>query len=456
MALLFFAAIAFLLATIFLWHKKMPSNGLPTDPITGGWNPSRFEAEASRTLRSAPPGTYTFLALNIAKFKLINDTFGMQKGNQTLKYVYDVLASCLNEGELLCRSSSDHFDLLVNSQSPEEMTKRLEQICYRINAFNDQREQKYFLTLTVGIYPITDPQLTVSRIRDRADGARKSSGPASGNHLYSCAFYSALQQQRQMREKDMENKMISALNANEFLIYLQPKMDLRTNQIVAAEALVRWLDRDWGLIPPDEFIPFFEKNGFVVSLDLCVFEQVCRLIRRWIDAGATPLPISVNLSYIHLYDENFLQKYIAIQQQWQVPANLLEIELTETMLFENLNTVKRAIDLIHQAGFRCSLDDFGSGYSSLNMLKDIDVDALKLDRAFFRSPQADNPKERAIIQSVVDMAGKLQTVTVAEGVETAAQLSFLRQIHCDMAQGYVISKPLPTDQFEQMVFGRCL
>ena len=452
-ALLFIALAVLLFLTYNRSNRKLSELAF-VDPVTQGYSQTRFELEATRLIETAPPGAYTFISLNISKFKLINDAFGAEEGNRTLKHIHDVILGHLCAGELLCRSSSDHFDLLVKSYPAEKILEHVRQVSEEINSFNHGSRQKYYLALSTGVYRVDDPALSIVHIRDRANVARKNSGAAQGNRLFSCVFYSDLEWQKQQHEKDMENKMDSALADGEFLVYLQPKVRLDDNRVVGAEALVRWLDKNRGLIPPDDFIPFFEQNGFVIQLDLYVFEQVCRLIRGWIVAGAEPVPVSVNLSRVHLGNQGFLEEFIRIQKQYSVPPELLEMELTETLLFENLEAVIKVIEQIHQAGYLCSLDDFGSGYSSLNLLKDVSIDILKLDRAFFRSPQADNPRERAIIESVVAMAKKLDMTTVSEGVETMYQLDFLRAIRCDMAQGYVISRPICIDDFERLVFGR--
>lgn len=233
---------------------------------------------------------------------------------------------------------------------------------------------------------------------------------------------------------------------NEFVVYFQPKVELKTNKIAGAEALVRWQDPKKGLIPPDEFIPIFEKNGFITKLDIYVFEEVCKTIRKWLNEGINPIPVSVNLSRMHLQNPNFLKKYKEIQEKYEVPADLLEIELTETLVFENFEQLKKVIDDIHQMGFSCSIDDFGSGYSSLNLLKEIPVDILKLDRIFFS--KKNDKRGNSVIESIISLAKKLNMTTISEGVETISQVEFLRKADCDLVQGYVYSKPLAKDDFE--------
>lgn len=255
-----------------------------------------------------------------------------------------------------------------------------------------------------------------------------------------------------VREKEIENKMQDALKNHEFEVYLQPKVELKGETIAGAEALVRWNDPEYGLISPAEFIPIFEKNGFIVNLDLYMFEQVCGLLQSWIEKGYEPVPVSVNLSHVHLKNPDFLKEFRAIFQKYKLPPKLLEIELTETLVFENLDLLVKVIDQFHEIGFDCSLDDFGSGYSSLNILKDVPVDTLKLDRGFFGSNQQKNDRGGYIVESIIELAKKLKMQTVSEGVETKEQVAFLKKANCDMVQGYVFAKPVPIVDFEKAAF----
>lgn len=423
------------------------------DPVTGGFSRTRFELEGCRAVRAAPPGSYTLVSLDLQKFKLINDAFGSAEGDRTLRYVHDVIRSRLGEREYLSRTSADHFNLLVYQKSQEEILRFVHEIARAVNRYNEKLEQKYYLPITAGAYRIDDPLLPMVYIQDRANVARKYNKESRVGQMHSCVFYSDLERRRMLREKELENRMGSALDNREFVVYLQPKIELEHETIVGAEALVRWQDPERGLLPPSEFIPFFERNGFIVQLDLYVFEEVCRLLRRWIDSGRKPVPVSVNLSQLHLKDPDFLRKYQSIQRRFDVPPELLEIELTESLAFESMGRLKEMIDEIHEIGFCCSLDDFGSGYSSLNMLKDVSVDAIKLDREFFSSLGGESEREQRVIESVIELTKKLGVRSVCEGVETASQLEFLRRVKCDVLQGYIVSKPLPPEAFEKLAFG---
>ena len=219
--------------------------------------------------------------------------------------------------------------------------------------------------------------------------------------------------------------------------------------MIGSEALVRWDSPTDGMILPNDFIPLFEKNDFIIKLDLYVFEKVCQTLKEWIDSGKEALPISVNLSRNHLRYNNFLKEYKYIQERYDIPSHLIEIELTETVVFENLELLKNVIDEIHEFGYLCSMDDFGSGYSSLNVLKEIPVDILKLDKVFFE--YEDDKKAEYIIESVIDLANHLGMETIAEGVETIPQVELLKALKCDIVQGYVFSKPLPISSFEELL-----
>lgn len=449
---LLLASVVFIVLAINFHNSKQLAKLAFVDPVTDGYSQIRFETEAQAWIQAAPAGKYTFVSLNVANFKLINDTFSVDDGNRILYHIHHEIRDFLKEDALLCRSFSDNFDLLLKTDTKDRLLSDMSQIVRRINAFNHDSSQKYYLYLTVGIYQIDDPNLSIVHIRDRANVARKSNKRALDNDFLVCTFYSDWQRQRQLRNKDLENKMNDALKKGEFVVFFQPKVRLSDQKIAGAEALVRWRDPEWGLIPPSEFIPFFEQNHFIVQLDLYVFEQVCIYLRSWIDAGMEPVPISVNLSRVHLKDKDFLLKFSALQQKYKIPPKLLEMELTETALSENLDLVIKAVNEIHQLGFCCSIDDFGSGYSSLNLIKNINADTLKLDKAFFGSPKADDSRERAIIVAVIEMAKKLNMTTLAEGVETLEQLDFLKEIRCDMVQGFVISKPIEANRFEQLLF----
>ncbi|MEG1720198.1 MAG: EAL domain-containing protein [Pseudoflavonifractor sp.] len=448
-AIFVLAAIA--VGVLFLRKQRHLEVTGTIDSVTGGPSRDYFTKKAQSLIRAAKPGTYALVSADIQNFKLINDTFGSEKGDLTLRYIYRTVAADLKSGEAVARISADTFSLLMKNAPHQELQARLAGLVQSINSFNDQLERKYFLTIFQGVYVIHDPSMDFIAIQDRANVARKNNKHNKNERGSACTFYSEVDRTRLLREKDIDNRMGTALENGEFVMYLQPKVELRWDTVAGAEALARWQDPERGLIMPGEFIPIFERNGFVVQLDLFIFEQVCRLIRRWIDEGKHPIPISVNLSRIHLNDPNFLDAYRDLKEQYRIPAGLIEIELTETLVYENLDILNDVIRKIHDLDFRCSLDDFGSGFSSLNMLKEVPTDALKIDRAFFTGMERSSRGEH-VVASIIGLARRLKMETICEGIERADQMEFLRRTGCDMVQGYVFSPPLPVEEFETLAF----
>ena len=418
------------------------------DPITKGFTAARFEIDVRKRLVKKDFKPFTFVSLDIRKFKLINESFGEEKGNFVLKYVHDCIKKSLAEDESVSRISSDTFNIILKSTDEKEIKCKMKNLSILINEINAEVETPYYLSIDCGAYIVSNENINVIVIRDRANHARKNSKNSSSSELfYNCVFYNNIEIENSLKEKNIEDNMERALENNEFVVYLQPKVELKNNDLAGAEALVRWIDPKKGVISPAEFIPIFEKNGFIAKLDIYVFEEVCKMIRNWIDEGTNPIPISVNLSRMHLQNPNFLKKYKKIQMKYNIPPDLLEIELTETMVFENFEHLKKVIDEIHQMGFYCSIDDFGSGYSSLNLLKEIPVDILKLDRVFFSKENDDRGNN--VIESIISLAKKLNMITISEGIETISQLDFLKKVRCDLVQGYVFSKPLDKGLFER-------
>lgn len=446
-----------LLIVLILWQNKKSRRTLEwialVDGVTGGMNRTCFEFRAGEEIRKAPAGSYSLVALDILGFKLINDTFGSEEGNRTLWYIHRVLQKHLGDGEIAGRISADLFSVLLKHRSQEEIQSWLEDLARDINSFNDHMEKKFFLPVSAGVYEIDESGLDMITIQDRANVARKRGRlEEKEGSLSACAFYSEVERMRMLRAKEIDNRKEQALTNREFLVYLQPKVDLNTGRVGGAEALVRWKDPERGLVPPDDFIPAFERNGFITKVDLYVFAEVCRMLRKWLDQGREPVPISVNLSRVHLRNPNFLEEYQAVRDRYDIPPGLLEFEITETVAADHLDELIRVVRRLHELGYSCALDDFGSGSSSLNTLKDVPVDVLKLDRAFFSGAGVEDERGRSVVRSAVALARKLHMRTVSEGVENMAQVEILRKDHCDMVQGYVFSRPMPVDEFEHLAF----
>lgn len=426
------------------------------DPVTQGPNRLRFSIDAEQAIQCAPPNTYILASLDIHRFKVINDLFGITAGDRTLAHVFQVLESHLMEGEYAARFASDIFSILFKADEDEVLLARIEAIAQDINTVNFELEHKFLLTIMVGLYPVAEPDLPLIQIHDRANVARNRLKGNPKAQLALCRFYDNSDRVQLTRESELENYMQTALENREFMVYFQPKYNLTGDSIVGAEALVRWQHPLYGFMQPDSFIPLFEKNGFIVELDRYVFECVCMILKRWIDEGKDPVPVSVNVSRMHFTLLNFLDYYEEIRSRNGVPADLLEFEVTETLILESPELFGNIVNEIRQRGYHCSMDDFGSGYSSLNVLKGINVDILKLDKAFFSSEFMSDERERCIVSSVIELAKTLGMETVAEGIETNEQAEFLRKTDCNMIQGYLYSRPVPIEDFEDLAFGKGL
>lgn len=420
------------------------------DPVTGGFTSARFDLEAEGYLKEQH--LFTFVSMDIKRFKLINELYGEAAGNKVLRKIYRVINKSLNPGEFVARSRADIFNIVLQADSQERIEQRVGELTNAIaEGFQGEKWDKYHLVVNCGVYQVQKGDSDITNIYGRANAARKKHKNNATLHS-PCEFYSDGDWERLIKEQHIENQMERALEDEEFQVYLQPKVRLTDERVAGAEALVRWKSKDGRMIPPNEFIPLFEENGFIIKLDYYMFSHVCALIRKWIDRGEEPLPISVNLSREHVKDKDFIKQFQKIQQEYKIPSKYIEFEVTEAMVVENLDTLKNVLADCAAAGFRCSMDDFGSGYSSLNMLKEIPLDVLKLDGEFFNGH--DNERGDNVIRAVLKMAKELNMQTVAEGVETPEWVEFLKSEGCDLVQGFVFYRPMPIEQFETEVFGR--
>lgn len=415
-----------------------------TDEITGCRSWSKFDLDMSDIFKKNKERNFAFIYQNIRNFKYINDIMGYEVGNDLLRYIAKVLTDNINSDEIFARISADRFALLIEYSSDSSIIKRLEQINDEISLFRSNYDINFELNVAFGVYKIKDKTLPSNIISDRALLAMETlDGVKDSNY----GFYNSSIRQKALLVKELESEMQGALDDKDFIVYLQPKFDLINKEIVGAEALVRWMHPKRGLLPPGNFIDIFESNGFITKLDHYMFEETCKLLRKWIDSGKEPVPISVNLSKVHLYNPNIAEDLYCLALRYEIPTKYIEIELTESMNFDNIAMLLSVVDRLKRFDFTISIDDFGTGYSSLNLLKDLPVDVLKIDREFF-SEAADQKRGRQVIASIIDMAKRLDMKTVAEGVEYKEQADFLIDINCDFVQGYYFSQPISISDFE--------
>ena len=421
-----------------------------TDQLTGGKTKSRFFRDCAKIVKKIPPEKLAMVVLDIDKFKYINDRLGYDEGDRILARIHKTLCDCLDKEELFARISEDNFACLIKNAPDNEIETRLHEIFTEF----DRRNSffiKYPVNFSAGVcrlgqcrgkYDAVDFTMAV----DRCKLAKKS---IKNKHNSDVAFYDGKIREISLREKDFENAMPQALENREFECYLQPKYGTNSREIVGAEALIRWNSKEFGFVCPGDFIPLAEKNGFVVELDFFILEEVCKMLRRWIDNGKKPIVISVNQSRLHINDDDYIWRLREIVDKYEIPYEYIELELTESVFTEDADRMIAIMQKLHEIGFKLSIDDFGSGYSSLNLLKDIPADVLKIDREFFNGT-VNSKKGRAVISSVVDMAKNLEMNVISEGVETQDQIDFLKEIDCNMVQGYYFSKPMKLREFDEM------
>ena len=415
-----------------------------TDMLTGSPSFEKFIEDAGDILKKSSDCNFAMISMDANKFRAVNDLLGFDEGNSILIKLADVIKISLGGGETYTHKNADKYYILIQYESDPDIFKRIDTIIndiyYQISSFK--------LVLAFGIYKVDDIAMDVRSIIDRADLARKT---IKNNNESTYAFFDNNMLSKIREEKAIENVMEYALDNHEFKVYLQPKYDLHDHSaIIGAEALVRWF-RDGKMIPPGGFIPIFEKNGFILKIDRFVFEEVCKQQKIWLSRGYEMRVISVNMSRVNLQEPNFVRNLYDICTKYNVPTKYFEIEITESVAFDNLEVLTRVFNELKNYGFHISIDDFGTGYSSLNMLKDLPVDVLKIDRAFLTDSNK-NERARQIIAHVISLAISLHMKTICEGLETIDQVNLLSDLGCDMAQGFYFARPMPIDDYEKLLY----
>ncbi|GAA0248233.1 GGDEF domain-containing protein [Faecalicatena contorta] len=418
------------------------------DEVTGGMNQAALRLKFLEIGPDIALSDYYLVQLNVKGFKLINERYGSEEADGILRYIYQVLDRNIDshKNEFAARSGSDHFTLCLKESRREDIQMRLDKMFADIHSFEDTDIPRCELIFQQGACMLNDQLQDITILQDRARLAYQYAEQGTENV---CAFYSGDIAKQVKQEQELNALFQESITNHDFQVYLQPKAGLECGRIEGAEALVRWNHPKKGVIFPSDFIPLFEKSGKICQLDLYMFEEVCKLLKRWTEEGKNPVPVSVNLSRLHFQGSQCLEPFIDMADKYGIAHEMIEFELTESIFFDDgqISRVKNVIRQMHEHGFSCSLDDFGSGFSSLGLLKEFDVDVIKLDRLFFLDMSSD--KAKAVIACLLELAKRLHVKTVAEGIEEPAQLEYLRSLHCDMVQGYVISRPLPVEEFEK-------
>lgn len=411
-----------------------------TDPLTGGSNLEGFYREASRAIAAAPPSTYLVVYTNIVHFRFINDSFGRAAGDELIMRLFEIYReSC--DG-LCARADSDHFVLLVKNDP-----LALRALCEKVDAELREAEDLHFtgtLSCNYGVCEADDSEASVASMVSDAALVLKAGVMDGGVACFTEAFRAKLSS-----EMEIVQGAGAALAREEFQMYLQPQIDVRTGALTGAECLCRWQSGALGFMQPDAFIPAFERSGLISDLDFYMLEHVCRAYPLAMPGGrGRALPVSVNFSRPTVLQDGFVERFLETVRRYGVPPEAIEVEITEGAFMVDEAVVISALSVLRAAGFRIAMDDFGSGFSSLSLLRRLPIQVLKLDKEFLREG-AEADRTKLILSDIVSMAKHLGMRIVCEGVETAEHVELLGRIGCDTAQGFYYSRPIDLDSFRR-------
>ena len=417
---------------------------LQRDEITGLYTKVAFAEHASRMLHEQTDVEWNMIALDIERFKLVNESYGQDVGDELLAYLAKRLQHFSETKNCICaRSYADHFFLLVERRDYYYIKSRHTELMEYLQEFPLDMK----IALKFGVYEIHDRDMKIDSMCDRAQIAVNQ---IKGQFVTEIYFYDDSLRKQLLMEQRITDDMEFALKDQQFQVYYQPKYDIFSETLSGAEALVRWVHPQNGFMSPAEFIPVFESNGFITEVDMFVWDKVCEKIREWLDKYDRFVPISVNVSRKDMYKPNLPKILTDIVHKHGLEPKHLHLEITESAYVENPDQLLEVVEQLKDAGFKIEMDDFGSGYSSLNMLAAMPIDILKLDMRFVQNySEADN--SRSILSFVIGLAKWMNLYVIAEGVETRAQLDLLRGMDCNLAQGYYFSKPLPEREFEEVL-----
>ena len=414
------------------------------DSLTDVYKSEAFYRKTSELINKNADINYAIFSIDIDKFRLINDSYGIEEGNKLLHIIGDVIKEVIPRGAFVKRYQADIFSVLLPYENDQDLISFITDFS---SLANEKSNIPTHVTFTFGIYKIVDRTLPIRIMCDRARAAKrqlKGAASASNYAVYDDAIRLKLREQA-----EIEERMEEALLKREFVMYLQPQIDVKTGKIYGAEALVRWKHPIKGIMVPFQFLELFESNGFIVKLDRYMWEEACKYLAELKSRGIN-IPIAVNISRAHIGATDLTKEFTNLVKKYDIDPDKLELEITENLFMDDVHELFDQMSSLKQNGFSIHMDDFGSAYSSLNMLRNAPVDTLKIDKFFFDEIMT-TERGRIIVESSVRMAKQLGLLTIAEGVETKEQLDFLAGIGCDIVQGYYFSRPVSISGFEEFI-----
>ena len=422
-----------------------------TDALTGLFNRRQMGQAVGDALRQArrSGGTLALLLLDLDRFKRINDSLGQEIGDRVLLDCADRLKSCLRQGDVVARVGGDQFALLIHEASSRGAEAAALRMVAAIAQPCSVDGTQFTLTCSIGVSEFPADGNDAETLLRHAESAMQRAKQGGR----SCFRFHQAHQNADMRKRmQLDHAMRQALSSQRLRLHYQPQIDLRSGAVIGAEALIRWRDPELGEIPPDQFIPLAEETGFIIAIGNWVLEQAVRQAARWRASGLV-MPVSINVSALQFQQDDFNQRVAAVLHKHQLSSDLLELELTESILVHDADAALLRLSELSASGVKLAIDDFGTGYSSLSYLRRFPIDRLKIDRSFIQRVPADH-SDAAIVRAIVQMAQALSMKVIAEGVETETQRQFLRELGCDEFQGFLFAPALDAVSFEAKVCPR--
>ena len=426
------------------FEKEVLFKSAFTDVITGEYNWNHLEAflevPADKNITD-----YAFAHFDIKQFRVINEAYGHIAANKVLKNVVDAMEKA-DFVYASARCHNDNFAMLLKDMPQEELTQKLQDFFEQLSVLEEDPFYKVYYKC--GVVPMQRAMLSGNRVADVAKVAQSLCTNRKGTEII---FYTDKMHDDISWGNYIKAYVETAIEQDEFLVYLQPKVDIKTEKIKGAEALIRWNYKNKEFLPPYRFVPFFEKDGSIAQLDDIVLKKVCAAFARWKKEGKALYPISINLSRSRMYDEKLIDKLVGIVDSYEVEHNLIDFELTESATYDDMDHMLSVLQELRSKGFKISMDDFGTGYSSLSLLTQMPIDTLKVDKSFVDTIATDNERKEDIIvlRHIIGLAKELGFVCLAEGAESKTQVDKLRTLGCEIIQGYYYSKPIPLSDYEK-------
>lgn len=411
------------------------------DDLTGLYTRPVFFQKAEQLLRDMPDTQFDLMISDIVDFKEINETYGAKVGDEVLKWAGNFLAPAISDDILVGRYGGDQF-VVMTTHDKMQMMHQKDSVIDFMSAEKDNGLPN--TVVKFGIYENVRHDKSIISTCDKAHMALNTIKHSYGKMT---ATYNDMMKEELETHRKIESSMHAALAEEQFKVYYQPKHDATTGKLIGAEALIRWIHPEYGFMSPGDFIPLFEKNGFVVEIDYFVWKKTCENLRKWQDMGIKTVPISVNASKLTFDQPNLLRDWQTVVDSYNISPDLLHIEITETLMADDVDALVRKLAAIRTVGYQIELDDFGSGYSSINILSSLPLDIVKLDMSFMK--QFGDAKKSKVLAACIKLAKDLGYRTVSEGVEMEEQRDMLSILGVDAIQGYYFSKPLPQDDFEE-------